>query len=317
MLIKRPDHIKSSEITPEDTYVNRREFIEKAGMVAAAAVLPFIGGSAGRRVAHDGSTIRPSVHTSFQDDKLTPYDAVTTYNNFYELGTDKSDPAHHAGTLKPRPWTVRIEGLCNKPGTYDIDDIIKWFPAEERVYRHRCVEAWSMVIPCLGFPMKDFVTRFEPTSAAKYFEFTTLKDPVQLPGQRDPVLDWPYIEGLRMDEAMNPLALFGVGLYGKPLLGQNGAPLRLVVPWKYGFKSVKSIVRVRFVGTQPMNTWQLAAPNEYGFFANVNPDVSHPRWSQKRERRVGEFLKRPTLAFNGYGEQVASLYSGLDLRKNF
>ena len=315
MLIKRPDDIKNSEITPEDAYVNRRDFMAKAGMIAAA------GWTAGRLDGWSGRE-RPAVSPSnrpavSQDDKLTPYDAVTTYNNFYELGTDKSDPARHAGTLKPRPWTVTVEGLCNKPGTYDIDDILKWFPAEERVYRHRCVEAWSMVIPWLGFPLKDFVSRFEPSSAARYVELTTLKDPAQLPGQRDPVLDWPYIEGLRMDEAMNPLALFAVGLYGKPLLGQNGAPIRLVVPWKYGFKSVKSIVRVRFVGTQPMNTWQLSAPNEYGFFANVNPNVDHPRWSQKRERRVGEFLKRATVAFNGYGDQVASLYSGMDLRKNF
>jgi sulfoxide reductase catalytic subunit YedY len=320
MLIKRAGDVRSSEITPEDRYVNRRKFVEAAGMAAGAAFL-----SSGRTVGRlDGwvgrkpPTVSPSNRlTVFQDDKLTPYEAVTTYNNFYELGTDKSDPSHNAGSLKPRPWTVKVEGLCNKPGTYDIEDILKWFPAEEHVYRHRCVEGWSMVIPWLGFPLKDFVSRFEPTSAAKYVEMTTLHDPSQMPGQRSAVLDWPYIEGLRMDEAMHPLALFAVGIYGKPLLGQNGAPIRLVVPWKYGFKSVKSIVKVRFVGTQPMNTWQLSAPNEYGFYANVNHEVDHPRWSQKRERRVGEFLKRPTLPFNGYGEQVASLYTGMDLRKNF
>ncbi|MBI4499998.1 MAG: protein-methionine-sulfoxide reductase catalytic subunit MsrP, partial [Gemmatimonadetes bacterium] len=234
-----------------------------------------------------------------------------------EFGTDKADPAHNAGTLKPRPWNVSVEGLCHKPGSYHIEDILKWFPAEERVYRHRCVEAWSMVIPWLGFPLKDFVSRFEPTSAAKFVEFTTLMDPRQMPGQREPILDWPYLEALRMDEAMHPLALFAIGIYGKPLLNQNGAPIRLVVPGKYGFKSIKSIVKVRFVATQPMNTWQLATPNEYGFYANVNPAVDHPRWSQKRERRVGESLKRPTLPFNGYGDHVAQLYSGMDLRKNF
>ena len=306
MLIKRPEDLKSSEITPEETYVNRRQFMGASlAFVAAGSVLGRVGGWAGGRVGQA------------QDEKLTPYDAVTTYNNFYEFGTDKSDPSANAGSLKPRPWSVAVEGLCNKPGTYNIEDIIKWFPAQQRVYRHRCVEAWSMVIPWMGFPLKDFIARFEPTSAAKYIEMTTLVDPKQMPGQRYPFLDWPYIEALRMDEAMNPLALFATGLYGKPLLGQNGAPIRLVVPWKYGFKSVKSIVKVRFVATQPMNTWQLTAPDEYGFYANVNPDVDHPRWSQARERRVGEFLKRPTLPFNGYAKEVASLYSGLDLKKNF
>jgi sulfoxide reductase catalytic subunit YedY len=318
MLIRRPDDIKSSEITPEDTYLNRRAFLEKAGLLGAAAFVgPTIARPDGQK-ARTATTVRPSDRpTAVQDDKPTPYEAVTTYNNFYEFGTDKSDPAQNAGTLRPRPWSVVVEGLCNKPGTYDIEDILKWFPAQEHVYRHRCVEAWSMVIPWLGFSLKDFVARFEPTSAAKFVEFTTLMDPEQMPGERAPVLDWPYVEGLRMDEANNPLALFAVGIYGKPLLNQNGAPIRLVVPWKYGFKSIKSIVKVRFVQTQPMNTWQLATPNEYGFYANVNPAVDHPRWSQKRERRIGEFLKRPTLPFNGYAEQVASLYTGMDLRKNF
>jgi sulfoxide reductase catalytic subunit YedY len=242
---------------------------------------------------------------------------VTTYNNFYEFGTDKSDPAHNAHTLKPRPWSVAVEGLCNKPGTYGIEDIVKWFPAEERVYRMRCVEGWSMVIPWHGFPLRDFISRFEPTPAAKFVEFTTLLDWKQMPGQKSAVLDWPYIEGLRMDEAMHPLTLLATGLYGKALLNQNGAPIRLVVPWKYGFKGIKSIVKIRFVQTQPMNTWQLTTPNEYGFYANVNPDVDHPRWSQKRERRVGEFIKRPTLPFNGYASEVAQLSAGMDLRKNF
>src|SRR6185503_12702539 len=255
MLVRRPDDIKSSEITPEDTYLNRRAFLEKAGLLGAAVFVgPTIARPDGQK-ARTATTVRPSDRpTAVQDDKPTPYEAVTTYNNFYEFGTDKSDPAQNAGTLRPRPWSVVVEGLCNKPGTYDIEDILKWFPAQEHVYRHRCVEAWSMVIPWLGFPLKDFVARFEPTAAAKFVEFTTLMDPEQMPGERAPVLDWPYVEGLRMDEANNSLALFAVGIYGKPLLNQNGAPIRLVVPWKYGFKSIKSIVQVRFVQTQPMNT---------------------------------------------------------------
>lgn len=296
MLIQRGTDIQPSEITPEEVFVNRREFIEAAGLGLAAVTLPGWG-----RV----QSVR---------DPLTPYDAVTTYNNFYEFGTDKSDPAQNAHTLKPRPWTVRVEGMVNKPGAYDIEDILKWFPAKEYVYRHRCVEGWSMVIPWYGFPLRDFINRFEPSPRAKYVEFTTLLDPKQMPGQRSGVLDWPYVEGLRMDEAMHSLTLFAVGIYQKPLLNQNGAPIRLVMPWKYGFKGAKSIVKVRFVETQPLNTWQLAAPNEYGFYANVNPEVDHPRWSQARERRVGEFLKRATLPFNGYGEQVAHLYKGMDPR---
>lgn len=294
MLIKRPGDIKASEITPEDVFLNRRRFIEAAGAGLAAAAFPLFRAQ--------------------QADPPTPYEAVSTYNNFYEFGTDKADPAQNAHTLKARPWTVRVEGMVNKPGTYDIEDVLKWFPAKEYVYRHRCVEAWSMVIPWYGFPLRDFINRFEPSPRAKYVEFTTLLDPKQMPGQRSGVLDWPYVEGLRMDEAMNPLTLFATGIYQKPLLNQNGAPIRLVIPWKYGFKSGKSIVRVRFVETQPVNTWQLAAPNEYGFYANVNPEVDHPRWSQARERRVGEFLKRATLPFNGYGEQVASMYKGMDPR---
>lgn len=317
MLIRRSGDIKLSEITPEDGYVNRRQFIEAAGFGLAAAVLPLFGRQTVRRSdgPHTGTTVRPSGRPTVpQADPLTPYEAITTYNNFYEFGTDKSDPAQNAHTLRPRPWTVRVEGMVNKPGTYDIEDILKWLPAKEYVYRHRCVEGWSMVIPWYGFQLRDFISRFEPSPRAKYVEFTTLLDPKQMPGQRSGVLDWPYVEGLRMDEAMHPLTLFAVGIYQKPLLNQNGAPIRLVMPWKYGFKGAKSIVKVRFVETQPLNTWQLAAPNEYGFYANVNPDVDHPRWSQARERRVGEFLKRATLPFNGYGEQVASMYKGMDPR---
>ena len=318
MLIRRPGDIPSSEITPEGVYVNRRKFIEAAGVIGAGAILAPAAGLADRRMAGSSwLSAHPPIRPPAQEDKPTPYEAVTSYNNFYEFGTDKTDPAHNAHTLKPKPWSVTVEGLCNKPGKYDLDDIIKWFPAEERVYRMRCVEGWSMVIPWMGFPLRDFVTRFEPTSAAKFVEFTTLLDWKQMPGQRSGVLDWPYVEGLRLDEAMHPLTLFATGLYGKPLPNQNGAPIRLVVPWKYGFKGIKSIVKVRFVQTQPMNTWQLTAPSEYGFYANVNPEVDHPRWTQKRERRVGEFIKRPTLPFNGYAQDVASLYAGMDLRKNF
>jgi sulfoxide reductase catalytic subunit YedY len=248
---------------------------------------------------------------------MTPNRDVTTYNNFYEFGTDKSDPAENARTLKPRPWPVSIEGEVRKPLTIDIDQLLTWFPIEERVYRMRCVEAWSMVIPWLGFPLGDLLKRVEPTSRAKYVAFTTLLDPEQMPAQRRRVLDWSYVEGLRIDEAMHPLTIVAVGLYGKSLLNQNGAPLRLVVPWKYGFKGIKSIVAIRLTEEQPPATWNLAASHEYGFYANVNPAVDHPRWSQATERRIGEFRRRPTLPFNGYAEQVAGLYSGMDLRKFF
>jgi methionine sulfoxide reductase catalytic subunit len=248
-------------------------------------------------------------------EKLNSYKDVTTYNNFYEFGLDKADPARYSGTLKPRPWSIVVDGQCGKPGTYNIEDIMKWFPLEERIYRMRCVEAWSMVIPWVGFPLGDFVKRFEPTSKAAYVKFTTLLDMKQMPGQTEPVLRWPYVEGLRMDEATHPLAILAVGLYGEVLPNQNGAPIRLVVPWKYGFKGVKSIVRVTFQEQQPLNTWQQTKADEYGFFANVNPDVDHPRWTQKTERRLGELFRRKTLPFNGYADQVASLYSGMDLRK--
>jgi sulfoxide reductase catalytic subunit YedY len=251
------------------------------------------------------------------DEPMTPLKDVTTYNNFYEFGVEKLDPSENAHTLRPRPWTVAFDGEINNPQTVDIDTLIKWFPLEERVYRMRCVEAWSMVIPWLGFPLGKLIARLGPTSRAKYLAFTTLLDVAQLPGQRRRILDWPYVEGLRIDEATNPLALLAVGLYGKLLPNQNGAPIRLVTPWKYGFKGIKSIVRIRFTEKEPPTTWNIAAPNEYGFYANVNPEVDHPRWSQATERRIGELRRRKTLLFNGYGEQVASLYSGMDLRKNF
>ena len=245
------------------------------------------------------------------------WEQITTYNNFYEFGTDKDDPARNAHTLRPRPWTISVEGEVKKPQRIGIDDLVKWFPLEERVYRMRCVEAWSMVIPWVGFPLADLVKRLEPTSKAKYVAFETLLDRDQMPGERRAVLDWPYMEGLRMDEATHPLALIAVGIYGRVLPNQNGAPVRLVVPWKYGFKGVKSIVKIRFQEEQPRTAWNEAQPSEYGFYANVNPEVDHPRWSQARERRIGEFLRRATLPFNGYAAEVASLYAGMDLRKNY
>ena len=241
---------------------------------------------------------------------------ITTYNNYYEFGTDKDSPARTSVNFVSKPWTVAVEGECNKPGMWHLEDILKGRALEERVFRHRCVEAWSMVIPWVGFGLGDFIKQCQPKSTAKFVEFTTLLDPKQMPGQRFAVLKWPYVEGLRMDEAMHPLATLAVGLYGEVLPNQNGAPIRLVVPWKYGFKSIKSIVKIRFVTQEPVSSWELSAPNEYGFYSNVNPQVDHPRWSQASERRIGEFLKRPTLKFNGYNE-VAGLYNGLDLRKNY
>jgi sulfoxide reductase catalytic subunit YedY len=248
---------------------------------------------------------------------MTPYKDVTSYNNFYEFGLDKGDPADNARAFVTRPWSVSIEGEVDKPQRIDLDQLLKWFPLEERVYRMRCVEAWSMVIPWLGFPLGELLKRVGPTSRARYVAFTTLLDPDQMPGQRDGVLDWPYVEGLRLDEAMHPLTLLAAGLYGKTLPNQNGAPLRLVVPWKYGFKGIKSIVKIALTSEQPKTTWNQAAAGEYGFYANVNPLVDHPRWSQASERRIGEFSRRQTLTFNGYAAEVASLYKGLDLRRNF
>jgi sulfoxide reductase catalytic subunit YedY len=301
MLIRRPPDIPTSEITDESLYWSRREFLAAAGvgMVAAGGLVP------GQKV------------TFRRDEKLTPYEDITGYNNYYEFGSGKDDPSRNAGQLKTRPWKIEVAGEVKRPATYDLDDFLKPFTPVERVYRLRCVEAWSMVIPWLGIPLEDIIDRLEPTSRARFVEFTTLYDPQQMPGQRSGILQWPYVEGLRMDEARHPLTLIVTGLYGKPVPNQNGAPLRLIVPWKYGFKGGKSLVRIRFTEQQPITTWNIAAPNEYGFYANVNPEVDHPRWSQARERRVGEFFKRKTLMFNGYADQVASLYTGMDLRKNF
>jgi len=304
VLIRRTPSIKTSEITDEPLYWTRREFIQTAGSSAAAAVLPF------DRLPHD-LLQRP------EEDNLTPWEDVTGYNNFYEFGTDKSDPAKYATAFRTKSWKVDVTGEVARPAAYDIDDLLRGFTPEERVYRHRCVEGWSMVVPWLGIPLAKVIDKLEPTGKAKYVEFTTLLDPRQMPGQRQRVLDWPYVEGLRMDEARHPLTLLVTGVYGKTLPNQNGAPVRLIVPWKYGFKGGKSIVRIRFTENQPRTTWNLAAADEYGFYANVNPEVDHPRWSQARERRVGEFFKRKTLMFNGYAEEVASMYAGMDLRKNY
>jgi sulfoxide reductase catalytic subunit YedY len=297
MIILRPSEIRSSEITPHEVYLNRRKFIDRTARLAVAAA------------------ITPNV--LFAQEGLTPYEDVTGYNNFYEFGTGKGDPARHSDSLRSRPWALTIDGECERPGDYDIEEILRRFPSEERIYRLRCVEAWSMVIPWEGFPLKALLDWVQPTSRARFVEFTTLYDPDQMPGQRRRVLDWPYVEALRMDEALHPLAIMATGLYGKSLPNQNGAPIRLVVPWKYGFKSIKSIVRIRLVDSMPRTTWNMAIPNEYGFYANVNPEVDHPRWSQARERRLGEIRRRRTQMFNGYADQVADLYSGMDLRKWF
>jgi sulfoxide reductase catalytic subunit YedY len=323
MLIRRPDDIPSSEITPESVYLRRREFIKGLGSAGAAlAGLSLLGAAACRdddaraTLAADGE-VATEGGAQDQEDKLTPLEDVTSYNNYYEFGTDKGDPKDNAQGFRTRPWSVTVDGLVKKPATYALEDLVKPYKVQDRTYRLRCVEAWSMVIPWQGIPFRDMVARFEPLPSAKYVSFTTLLDPQQMPGQRRSVLPWPYVEGLRMDEAMHPLTLVATGLYGKPLPNQNGAPLRMVMPWKYGFKGAKSIVRISFLAEQPRTTWNIAAPDEYGFYANVNPTVDHPRWTQSRERRIGEFRRRETLMFNGYADQVASLYRGMDLRRNF
>ncbi|MBU4500620.1 MAG: protein-methionine-sulfoxide reductase catalytic subunit MsrP, partial [Gammaproteobacteria bacterium] len=287
MLIRQNDDILPSEITPPEIYRERRRFMQGMGALAAGATL---GGASDAQAGARLAGVRASAYRL--DEAKTPYKDVTRYNNFYEFGTGKSDPAENAGSLNTRPWTVTVEGEVGKPGVYDIDTLLKLAPLEERVYRMRCVEGWSMVIPWAGFPLRELIRRAAPTGNARYVEFVTLHDPKQMPGQRTRVIDWPYVEGLRLDEAMHPLTLLAVGLYGEVLPNQNGAPIRLVVPWKYGFKSAKSIVRIRLVEKQPLTAWMRAAPEEYGFYSNVNPRVDHPRWSQAKERRIGEFFKR-------------------------
>ena len=323
MLIKKPTDIHSSEITDQKLYLRRREFLQAAAGVAVAAAgaasvseTLFAAGLAaphGRKLEAKKSPLSLAP----EQEKANSWEQITSYNNYYEFGTDKDSPSLTASRLKTEPWNVQIEGECAKKGNYSLDDILKGTALEERIYRHRCVEAWSMVIPWLGFPLSELIKKAEPTAKAKFIEFTTLADYGQMPGIRQPVLQWPYLEALRLDEAMHPLAILAVGLYGEVLPKQNGAPLRLVVPWKYGFKGAKSIVRIRFTERQPMNSWQLSASNEYGFYSNVNPSVDHPRWSQGTERRIGEFFKRKTLMFNGYADQVHGLYTGMDLKKNY
>ncbi len=311
--------VRGSEITPYSAYLNRRAFM--AGAVGAAALLAAPRVGAAPAPPPPGQPLQAARNPAFTlPDALTKFNDATTYNNFYEFGQNKDDPARLAGTLKPRPWAVKVDGLAHKPKTYDIDEILKLAPLEERVYRLRCVEAWSMVIPWIGFPLSVLLKRVEPTGAAKYVEFSTLVDPEQFPGQKKSIfnfasLDWPYTEGLRLDEALHPLTLLTVGMYGHVLPNQNGAPIRVVVPWKYGFKSAKSIVRIRLTADEPKTAWNKQAPQEYGFYSNVNPTVDHPRWSQASERRIGEFRRRDTLMFNGYADQVASLYAGMDLKK--
>jgi sulfoxide reductase catalytic subunit YedY len=318
MQIRRKPDVSPSEITPRPVYSERRRFMLGAGAVGAAAALGGAGlllpGERAQAAAKLTGVKKSPLSTN---EETTPYKDVTTYNNFYEFGTDKSDPAEAAHRLRTRPWTVEVDGEVNKPRRLDIDELLRLAPLEERIYRMRCVEGWSMVIPWIGYPMSEIAKRVEPTAKAKFVEFVSLADPEQMPGVRLPILQWPYVEGLRMDEAMHPLTILCLGLYGEVLPNQNGAPVRLVVPWKYGFKSGKSIVRIRFTEAQPKTTWNVSQPREYGFYSNVNPQVDHPRWSQAKERRIGEFLKRPTLMFNGYADQVASLYAGMDLKRNF
>jgi methionine sulfoxide reductase catalytic subunit len=318
VLIKKPSDIKASEITDQKMYLERRQFLRVASTAALAAAGGVVPGLLAPGVTQAGEKLEAVRKSPLStDEALTPYEDVTHYNNFYEFGTDKDSPAKLSTNFRTKPWSVAVDGEVNKPAVYPLEEFIKPHALEERIYRLRCVEGWSMVIPWIGFPLGEVIQRFEPTSKAKFVEFTTLYDPEQMPDQRRSVLKWPYVEGLRLDEAMHPLTILAVGLYGEVLPNQNGAPLRLVVPWKYGFKSIKSIVKMRFVEQQPVTTWEAAAPQEYGFYSNVNPDVPHPRWSQARERRIGEFYKRKTLLFNGYAEQVAQLYAGMDLRKYF
>lgn len=313
MLIRmKNDAIPSSEITPEKLYCDRRAFLATVGAAALTSVTPSLS-----QAATEEPPVLGKPYGLQRDDKPTPWADVTTYNNFYEFGTDKSDPSENAGSLRVRPWTVEISGLVNQPGNYQLEDFLKPSAIEDRIYRHRCVEAWSMVVPWRGVMLADVLKRAEPTGGARYVEMTTLLDPTQMPGQQGRVIDWPYVEGLRLDEAMHPLVLLVTGVYGRDLPHQNGAPLRLIVPWKYGFKGVKSIVRMRLTDKEPKTAWNQIAPEEYGFYANVNPAVDHPRWSQAKERRIGEFLKRPTLPFNGYADRVASLYAGMDLRQKY
>ena len=310
MIIRKPSELRYSEITPKEVYLNRRRFLG-AGSLALGALV-------GTRPAQATAKLEGVTKSSYTvDEKVSPLEVITTYNNFYEFGTDKGDPSRNAQNFRTNPWMVKIEGEVAKPKTLDLDALMKVAPLEERIYRHRCVEAWSIVVPWVGYSLNALLKQVEPTSKAKYVAFESYYDRKQMPQGAWAGIPFPYVEGLRLDEAMHPLALLAVGLYGETLPPQDGAPFRLVVPWKYGFKSIKSIVKIRLVEKQPPSTWNLVGPNEYGFYSNVNPEVDHPRWSQAKERRLGEFFKRNTLKFNGYGDQVASLYAGMDLRKYY
>ncbi len=314
MIIRRKSPIPSSEITPEGLYFDRRQFLG----TSALALLSMgcggeVDGSLVQRPQEVSGPARFNGRTSELGEDLTPYDDVTSYNNFYEFGTDKGDPIRNAGDFQPKPWTLKVDGLVDNPGDYHLEDFLKPYAMEDRIYRHRCVEAWSMVVPWRGVPLQTLVRAVSPRPAAAYVRFETVVRPEEMPGQRRPILDWPYVEGLRLDEAMHPLTLMTTGVYGVDLPNQNGAPFRLIVPWKYGFKGIKSIVRMTFTEEEPLNTWQDQNAREYGFYANVNPEVDHPRWSQARERRIGELRRRPTLMFNGYQEEVQGLYAGMDL----
>ncbi len=320
MWIHKPSELRYSQITPKSMYLNRRKFLESAGMAAAAAL-------AGRRLlglawpgqtAFAGTKLSGVAKGPFStSEPQTPYEDVTHYNNYYEFGVAKDAPARNAGSLRTSPWSVSVDGEVQKRQKFDIAALMKLAPLEERIYRHRCVEGWSIVVPWIGFPLNALIKQVGPTSKAKYVAFQSVYDPQQMPQGRWAGIDFPYVEGLRLDEAIHPLTILCFGMYGETLPNQDGAPVRLVVPWKYGFKSIKSIVKISFVEKQPPTTWNLAASNEYGFYSNVNPQVDHPRWSQAKERRLGEFLRRPTLLFNGYGDQVAQLYAGMDLRKYY
>lgn len=315
MLIRTPPahHILEHEVTPEALYLDRRRFLALGAGSALAIGLPGIAHGKDRPPALADVKAGPFA----TDEKQTSWDAITSYNNFYEFGLDKEDPKRHAHRMTTRPWTLKVSGAVHRPATLDVEALIARMDLEERIYRLRCVEAWSMVVPWVGFPLKALLDEVEPTGSARHVAFETLHNPRQMPGQRSPVLQWPYREGLRLDEAMHPLTILCVGLYGRVLPNQNGAPIRLVVPWKYGFKSIKSIVGIRLQEKEPPTSWNLSAPREYGYYANVNPEVDHPRWSQARERRVGEFFRRDTLMFNGYGDDVAQLYAGMDLARHF
>jgi methionine sulfoxide reductase catalytic subunit len=318
MLIKKRSDIPHSAVTAKELYTNRRKFLaDISATVLGATVIGRLGGVISPPSEVLAATkLNPVVKSSFNtDEKQTPYQDVTHYNNFYEFGTAKEAPAEKAKDFKTSPWRVSVEGAVSKPQVYDLDALMTLAPLEERIYRHRCVEGWSIVVPWIGFPLNALIQQAEPTSKAKFVAFQSFYDAKQMPVARYAGIPFPYVEGLRLDEAMHPLAILCVGMYGEVLPNQNGAPIRLVVPWKYGFKSIKSIVKIKFVEKQPPTTWNLATPNEYGFYSNVNPQVDHPRWSQAKERRLGEFFKRPTLLFNGYGDQVAQLYAGMDLRK--